>query len=152
MFQTPFKHFRPLLLLFAFFTSCAKEPEEDPKKGAEKPKPELVGRIASIPAGREFVLIQAYGKWIVETGSILTTVGPDGRAANLLVTGEKLGQFAAADIQSGILEVGDGVYKLPKAPEKTEATDPGTEEATPVGTGEATPDGTEEATPVDAIN
>ncbi|MFK7849567.1 MAG: hypothetical protein AB8D78_01205 [Akkermansiaceae bacterium] len=114
MFNSP-----PFTLLFSLFLSswiisCAPQPKEAEDKDVKKPKPELVGRIASIPSSREFVLIQAYGKWIVETGTILTTVGPEGRAANLRVTGEKLGQFAAADIQSGTLEVGDGVYTLPK--------------------------------------
>jgi hypothetical protein len=52
----------------------------------------------------------------VETGSILTTQGPEGRAANLLATGEKLGQYAAADIRTGTLEIGDGVYTITKAP------------------------------------
>lgn len=68
-----------------------------------------------------FVLIQSFGSWNVDTGSILTTQGPDGRAANLLVTGEKLGQYAAADIQSGSLEIGDGVYAVTKIPRPLEA-------------------------------
>jgi hypothetical protein len=81
--------------------------------------PELVGRIASIPAEKRFVLIQSYGSWNIETGTILTTRGPEERTANLLVTGEKLGQFAAADIQSGALEIGDAVYSqhVPKLAE-----------------------------------
>jgi len=97
---------------------CTQKPEEKPKEQVESAKPELVGRVASIPSTREFVLIQSYGNWEVTTGAILTTVGPEGRAANLRVTGEKLGQFAAADIQSGKLEVGDGVYtsiSIPKS-------------------------------------
>ena len=87
--------------------------------------PKLVGRIASIPADKRFVLIQSYGRWEVETGQILTTRGPDDRTANLRITGEKLGDFSAADLQSGTLEVGDAVYsqppvkppELPKTPE-----------------------------------
>jgi len=79
----------------------------------EKPTvegPELVGRIASIPADKRFVLIQSHGNWKIGTGAILTTRGLDERTANLLVTGETLGQFAAADIQSGKVEIGDAVY------------------------------------------
>ncbi len=72
--------------------------------------PELVGRIASVPADKRFVLIQSYGKWRGETGQILTTRGPDERTANLRTTGEKLGEFAAADVQSGTVEPGDAVY------------------------------------------
>jgi hypothetical protein len=114
------------LILFVFLAACAEEPEEKPK---EKPKekaeaetrPQLVGRVASIPADRKYVLVQSYGSWNVETGSILTTQGPEGRAANLLATGEKLGQYAAADIQSGTLEIGDGVYTVTKIPARVEA-------------------------------
>ncbi|MGJ8643989.1 MAG: hypothetical protein ACSHX9_11315 [Luteolibacter sp.] len=102
-------------LLFIFLPCCAdKEPEEKPKEKKEEQttKPRLVGRIASMPTDRKFVLIQSYGTWDVPTGSILTTHGPDGRAANLLATGEQLGQYAAADVKSGTLEVGDGVYTI----------------------------------------
>ena len=58
---------------------------ENPPKAED---PELVGRIASIPADKRFVLIQSYGSWNIEAGTILTTRGPDERTANLLVTGE----------------------------------------------------------------
>ena len=111
--------------------SCAtKEPEEKPK--AEPPR--LVGRIASIPADRRFVLIQSFGKWTAEPGAILTTRGADQRSANLLVTGEALGQFAAADLQSGQVELGDAVYSqhIPKPPPANEpAAEPPTAEAPP---------------------
>ncbi|MFD2257405.1 hypothetical protein ACFSSA_12040 [Luteolibacter algae] len=105
--------FIPVFCIFCLLPCCADKPEEKPKEKAEDPtKAKLVGRVASIPADRKFVLIQAYGNWEVETGSILTTQGPEGRAANLRATGEKLGQYAAADIQSGTLEIGDGVYTV----------------------------------------
>jgi len=86
----------------------AEKKEEAPKEKPEAPK--LVGRIASIPHDKRFVLIQSYGKWTVETGAILTTRGPDDRTANLLATGESLGEFSAADLQAGLVEVGDAVY------------------------------------------
>lgn len=109
------------LILCAFLPACSEKPEEKPKKNTEaENRPQLVGRVASIPADRKFVLIQSYGTWHVGTGSILTTQGPEGRAANLLATGEKLGQYAAADIQSGTLEIGDGVYTVSKIPERVE--------------------------------
>ena len=88
-------------------------PVKSEKKPTEKPKledPKLIGRIASIPADRRFVLIQSYGKWTLEPGQILTTRGPDDRTANLRTTGEALGEFAAADLQSGTVEVSDAVY------------------------------------------
>lgn len=107
-----------VIVLPLLFSNCAeKEPEKEPTKKVTV-RPQIVGRIASIPADREFVLIQAYGKWTVTNGSILTTQGSQGRAANLLVTGEKLGQYAAADVRSGTLEIGDAVYTVVTPPEK----------------------------------
>ncbi len=105
-----------LALIGICISSCAAlklnkseaKKEDIPKEKTEAPK--LVGRIASIPRDKRFVLIQSYGKWTVDTGSILTTRGPDDRSANLLATGESLGEFAAADLQSGLVEVGDAVY------------------------------------------
>jgi hypothetical protein len=110
-------------------TGCAAFKTDKPDKTEETPKseaPKLVGRIASIPAHRRFVLIQSYDKWDVEAGTILTTRGPDARSANLLATGESLGQFAAADLQSGLVEVGDAVYSrhVPKPPQPDATTPP----------------------------
>lgn len=107
------KSSRLLLLACILIPACAAT--KDKKAETEKPKPvatgpQLVGRIASIPADRRFVLIQSYGKWTIESGRILTTRGPDARTANLRTTGETLGEFAAADLQSGLVEVGDAVY------------------------------------------
>jgi hypothetical protein len=105
----------PAVLLAAFscliISSCAstQTAKPEPAKTVEE-GPKLVGRVASIPADRRFVLIQSYGKWTIESGRILTTRGPDDRAANLRTTGETLGEFAAADLQSGTVEVGDAVY------------------------------------------
>ena len=84
----------------------------------------LVGRVASIQPDRRFVLVQSYGKWQVATGSILITSGPDARSANLLATGESLDQFAAADLQSGTVEVGDAVLLPPPISKKIPPTTP----------------------------
>lgn len=100
-----------LVLPFCLF-SCADDDDEPipiDKTGAVQ-RPTLVGRVASIPSDRRFILIQTYGQWTVPTGSILVTEGANGRAANLMVTGEASGQYAAADIQSGTIEVGDAVF------------------------------------------
>lgn len=117
----------PSLLMIACASaavcSCAdpqSTPADPAAKTAPKPQaPKLVGRVASIPADKRFVLIQSYGKWDVDTGAILTTRGPEDRSANLLATGESLGEFAAADLQSGRVEVGDAVYSrhVPKPSE-----------------------------------
>lgn len=92
--------------------SCSLFKSQEPSSAGEKTPegPKLVGRIASVPKDKRFVLIQSYDSWNIESGTILTTRGLDERTANLLVTGEALGQFAAADIQSGSVEIGDAVY------------------------------------------
>ncbi|RYD17188.1 MAG: hypothetical protein EOP88_27910 [Verrucomicrobiaceae bacterium] len=97
----------------AGLSACANDElakPEEVKKAPVTHAPKLVGRIASIPSDKRFVLIQSYGKWEQESGAILTTLGPDERTANLRVTGEKLGEFAAADLQSGNAAQGDAVY------------------------------------------
>ncbi len=108
---------------------------EKPKPDADKPTvegPKLIGVIASVPADKRFVLIRGYGKWEATTGEILTTRGPEGRGANLRTTGENMGEFAAADIQSGTLELGDAVYSppVPKAPVSESAIQPAQNETT----------------------
>ena len=103
-----------------------KHESKEEKPASDAPK--LVGRIASIPADKRFVLIQSYGSWKVAQGELLTTRGPDERSANLLVTGESLGQFAAADLQSGTVEIGDAVYSRhtpkPQEPEPSTQAEP----------------------------
>ena len=78
-------------------------------------KPRLVGRVASMPAGANFVLIEAYGPWKVPEGGLLSGIGNEGRTSNLAATGEKSGQYLAADIRSGLAKVGDSVYYRPIA-------------------------------------
>jgi hypothetical protein len=96
----------------------------------EKPKDRavLVGRVASVPPGRGFVLIQSYGTWAVPPGAPVFSCGAcqsgegsgeqEGRLANLMPSGEKMGQFVAADIRSGQVETGDAVYWRPAKAEK----------------------------------
>jgi hypothetical protein len=102
----------------------AGKKDETKKENPQDHAPKLVGRIASIPPDKRFVLIQSYGTWKIGQGELLTTRGPEERSANLLVTGESLGQFAAADLQSGTVEIGDAVYSrhVPKPPEPTPST------------------------------
>jgi hypothetical protein len=117
-------------------SSCswlAEEPEETPAANPNAPK--LVGRIASIPVNQSFVLIESYGAWRVAAGTVLTTRGPEGRTANLLSTGESLGHYAAADVQSGKLAQGDAVYAPPSA--STKAADPTEKAADPAAEAQA---------------
>ena len=111
---------RPIsfLLMAAAILTCGCSPSTPPEETPATSPPQLIGRIASIPPERKFVLIQSYGPWDMPIGTILTTRGEENRTANLLFTGEKLGHFAAADIQSGTVETGDAVYSrhTPKPP------------------------------------
>lgn len=100
-----------LAIPLLFISSCAKEEEPIPvDKSGEMMRPRLVGRIATVPSDKRFVLIQSYGNWKISSGTVLTTRGTDNRTANLLVTGEAMGQYAAADLQAGEVHVGDAVY------------------------------------------
>lgn len=116
-----------LLVAGCGFFAVKKDEAKQEKQATHAPK--LVGRIASIPPDKRFVLIQSYGTWKIDQGALLTTRGPENRSANLLVTGESLGQFAAADIQSGAVEIGDAVYShhAPKPPEQPSQTSEETE-------------------------
>ena len=112
--------------VFLLLAACAeKEKSEEPKA---KPKAEaetirLVARVQSRPGGKDFVLLESYGKWTLAEGALLYAYGNDGRTASLELTGEKLGQFVAADIKSGQVEIGDAVYHRAKPPEaKVDAT------------------------------
>lgn len=122
--------------LFALLAGCATKPEKpnEPAKPVAA-SPRLVGIVASVPWDKRFVLIRSYGKWDAQTGQVLTTRGPEGRAANLRVTGEKLGEFSAADVQAGTAEIGDAVYSQPavETPKPSQAPVSSPETTAPVG-------------------
>ena len=82
----------------------------------KKPKPielnrnvRLSGRVYKVNQAAGYVLIRRYGPWRVGEGDIVESRG-EGRTSSLLPTGERLGEHVAADIRSGDVEVGDGVY------------------------------------------
>jgi hypothetical protein len=101
-----------------------QKPKAEEKKTTIATGPKLIGRIATKPADKRFVLVQTYGKSEMETGAILTTRGLQDRTANLRITGEKLGEFAAADLQSGTVEQGDAVYSQHNPKPETVSTPP----------------------------
>lgn len=119
--------------LCVLLPSCAGEDEPIPvTKSGEVMRPRLVGRVASVPADKRFILIQSYGDWKVAAGTVLIAHGAGGSTANLLATGEVMGQYAAADVQSGEVQRGDAVYMRelgkPLAPENPAAPTSGTPE------------------------
>lgn len=117
--------------LFALLASCSLF-KDDPPPPKSSTAPRLVGRVASTPSGADFVLIEAYGPWKVPDGGILAGIGNEGRTSNLAATGEKMGQYLAADIRSGVAKVGDSVYYRPMG-------DSAEESASPAPTIEGTP-------------
>ena len=103
----------PLAFAFAALASCSLFEDEEEKPVESATKPTLVGRVASVQEKSGFVLIESYGPWKVPDGGLLSGIGNEGRTSNLVSTGEKLGQFSAADIRSGVAKVGDSVYYRP---------------------------------------
>ncbi len=105
--------------------SCAgKKPEQEQEDSEEKkiPKSQVVGRIASVSARSEFVLIQKYGAGKLPTQGIYQTVGDDGRSASIRPSGERVRDFYAADITDGEVKSGDAVIfrvMTPEAPDLT---------------------------------
>jgi len=98
--------------LAVILAGCATSEKGEEEQQSTK-RPVLVGRVASMPKGQDFVLLQSYGAWSVPPGVPVYCVGPEGRLANLLPTGEKMGQFLAADLRDGEVQVGDAVYYRP---------------------------------------
>ncbi|WP_265594089.1 hypothetical protein [Haloferula sp. BvORR071] len=105
----------PVCALSLFLNSCSLFKDEEPKEKPKSAHPVLVGRVASTPPGADFVLIETYGAWKVPDGGLLSGIGNEGRTSNLAATGEKLGQYLAADVRSGVAKVGDSVYYRPIA-------------------------------------
>jgi hypothetical protein len=121
-----------IVVLFLLVVSCAhKEKAEETKPKTEADAMRLVARVQSRPGGKEFVLLEAYGKWTLQEGTNLLSYGTDGRTASLVTSGEKLGQFVAADVQSGQVEIGDAVYHRTKAAPSSTLTTPAPTQATP---------------------
>lgn len=110
--------------LFALLASCSLFKDEEVKEKPSSTAPKLVGRVASTPSGADFVLIEAYGPWKVPDGGMLAGLGTEGRTSNLAATGEKMGQYLAADIRSGVAKVGDSVYYRPMGDSAEESASP----------------------------
>ena len=104
-----------LISSFLLLVSCSKEKgEETPaiKTEEEKkiiPKRNIIGRIASVSQSKEFVLIQKFGPGKLPENRIYQARGPEGRAASLRLSGERIRDFYAADIASGTVKKGDSV-------------------------------------------
>jgi hypothetical protein len=131
---------------------CAVKKDEQPAKKEEPQQVlRLVARVESRPGNKDFVLLESYGRWTLSEGEILFAYGSDGRVATLVTSGEKLGQFVAADVKSGKVEIGDAVYHrakgaadappppAPEAGKPSEPTKPPAEEPAPAAGGKIEP-------------
>jgi hypothetical protein len=96
------------LLVLCCLPGCGSSPEPV-KKVKPVSSERLAGRVQNVNEVSGFVLIRRYGGWHVDEGELVESRGV-GRTANLMPTGEKLGEHVAADIRSGKVEVGDAVY------------------------------------------
>ena len=95
--------------LIAWICCACGDLRKKPAMVSVKKDKRLAGRIDHVNGESDFVLIRKYGKWAVLSGEIVISRG-QGRTANLLPTGEELGEHVAADIRSGDVQVGDAVY------------------------------------------
>ena len=70
-----------LLPACSLFEKEKEMPEEDPTK------PRLVGRVAQIPSGGGFVLVESYGSWKVPDGGLLSAGRSDGPTSKVVSRG-----------------------------------------------------------------
>ena len=88
--------------------------KDEAKESPSATAPKLVGRIASINEKERFVLIEGYGEWNLSEELLLSSFGGENeRSATLMVSGERMGRYTAADWKSGEVKVGDQVYARP---------------------------------------
>lgn len=106
---------------------------EDGEAEASPTAARVVGRVASLHLDEGFVLIETTGGGALGQGLLLSTLGTNGASATLVVSGERMGRYAAADFKSGDVAVGDAAYGRPLR----ERSVPGGEDEGETGTSEA---------------
>ena len=114
---------------------CAGAGDRDEKPEPESIQRPLMGRVASLHLDEGFVLVETFGQWTLTQGTRLLTLGNEGRSATLVISGERMGRYAAADVKAGELAVGDAVMLRTSAgtdgePEEEPSPSAGDEEDT----------------------
>ena len=87
----------------------------------------IVGEIVSVHPDEKFVLVKRFlqaGPF--GTSDLIASISRDGTTSSLILTGEKLGRFYAADIQTGNPSRGDVVVirQTDRAGDLTESPEP----------------------------
>lgn len=103
--------------------SCAKDVVDEGPKKPEVKQDRLVGRVASVygKEGEGYILIQRYSS-LDAAGDKVFYVRSEGElVTSLRLTGERLGQYLAADIVQGAPVVGDPVFERVLESAPTEA-------------------------------
>ena len=101
------------ILCAGCFTSCGfikKLFGSKPEVKIKTREVRLAGRVERVELESGYVLIRRYGPWRFDAAEEVAESRGENRTANLLPTGEKLGEHIAADIRSGEVQVGDAVY------------------------------------------
>ena len=80
----------------------AKSPEE-----VRAPPMRTIGEIVSVHPDEKFVLVKRFLQAGAFGSELIASVSPEGTTSSLILTGEKLGRFYAADIQEGKPSRGD---------------------------------------------
>ena len=80
----------------------AKGPEE-----VRAPPMRTIGEIVSVHPDEKFVLVKRFLQAGAFGSELIASVSPEGTTSSLILTGEKLGRFYAADIQEGKPSRGD---------------------------------------------
>ena len=80
----------------------AKSPGE-----VRAPPMRTIGEIVSVHPDEKFVLVKRFLQAGAFGSELIASVSPEGTTSSLILTGEKLGRFYAADIQEGKPSRGD---------------------------------------------
>ena len=109
------------MILMGSITSCGLSGKSKHSGGAElksadeakglgevrAPPMRTIGEIVSVHSDEKFVLVKRFLQAGAFGSELIASVSPDGTTSSLILTGEKLGRFYAADIQEGKPSRGD---------------------------------------------
>ena len=109
------------MILMGSITSCGLSGKSKDSAGAElqpddetkgpgevrAPPMRTIGEIVSVHSDENFVLVKRFLQAGTFGSDLIASVSPEGTTSSLILTGEKLGRFYAADIKEGKPSRGD---------------------------------------------